>query len=672
MAAGRNSSVPLILRLEHCVCLDALPSGAMPRSAPAPVAGALAAGLLPCAERVLRKAGERAAGGASFQGDPPMLPALLRRTCPWWPTLGWLLAYGDVREGTSFIATLRKLAVQQQRQQQQRRRQQQQEQQQQQQQRRRPNRRNAATVSSAPEELTAATFVTYNKAPCILTNAVHLGRRARTAGADGGCGAGCGGGGGAGGGGGGGGAGGGGSGGGGNNSDGGDGGGGGGGLPAVQTVQVGALDGPGLPRLQLLLWYGVRQLMPPMIQLAVDDGTNGAGCTGQAGGEMGTANTLMSHVLRPVALLALQIADGFGGGGGGGGGGIDGGGGAGNGGDHASGGIGGGGGVGGSGSGGKEGGSCSGSDGGGGGDIGGSGSGGSSAWLDSWRRVLLDEWRAVELVGSALEQLAPVLGPDGGDHDNANGVNNLWKMEAVQSLIGALCAVAWAFPERVWAAAGAAAAGATAAGPQGRERQATGSQRAAGDSSNSSNSSGSGSGKLAAPGPAAGSRSVWVWPTGRVKELLDAARSHMDKDGPRFLQLEHDALSKLLHVVEAGGPGLPYKYDTPFVHAALKLETDSSGVGGFRWLSGGGVPSPELLDGLLRTCSYPACVSLEGDSEAGAEGRLAACGRGCWGAWYCCAACAEAHWREGHEEVCGGGATEAQGRGGAGGSGAAG
>ncbi len=91
-------------------------------------------------------------------------------------------------------------------------------------------------------------------------------------------------------------------------------------------------------------------------------------------------------------------------------------------------------------------------------------------------------------------------------------------------------------------------------------------------------------------------------------------------------------------------------------------------VGGYRWW-GGEVPSPELLDGLLRTCSYPACVSLEGDSEAGAEGRLAACGRGCGGAWYCCRACGEAHWREGHAEACGGGAAAAAPGGMVGGSG---
>ncbi|GFR49287.1 hypothetical protein Agub_g11309 [Astrephomene gubernaculifera] len=52
---------------------------------------------------------------------------------------------------------------------------------------------------------------------------------------------------------------------------------------------------------------------------------------------------------------------------------------------------------------------------------------------------------------------------------------------------------------------------------------------------------------------------------------------------------------------------------------------------------------------LLRTCSNPACVNLEGDSEA--ELPLKACAR-CGGAWYCCRECQTAHWRAGHKEAC--------------------
>ncbi len=365
------------------------------------------------------------------------------------------------------------------------------------------------------------------------------------------------------------------------------------------------MDSPGLTRAQLLLWYGVRQLMSPMAQEAVANETDVRASWAKRGKNWAEAYTLLGVVLRPVALLALQIA------------------------------------------------SC-----GGGGSSGGTGdtvcgvvcdgsssshcSSGTAEWVSSWRRVLLEEWRVVELVGSALEQAVPVLGSN-----HEGGVIALGRTETVQALMGAVCSVALAFPDRVWSAAGA-----PDAETQRKERQAKGSQRGGGGSS------GKGGGKRApsSAAPASAAPAVWVWPTGRVVQLLDAVRVHVGTIHGLHLVPEFNALSKLVDLVQAGGPELPYKYDTPFVRATLKLKTNSTMVGGFRWLCDGRVPTPELLDGLLRTCSYPRCASLEGDSEAGAEGRLAACGRGCGGAWYCCRACAEAHWREGHAEACGGGA----------------
>ncbi|GLC43618.1 hypothetical protein PLESTB_000401000 [Pleodorina starrii] len=62
----------------------------------------------------------------------------------------------------------------------------------------------------------------------------------------------------------------------------------------------------------------------------------------------------------------------------------------------------------------------------------------------------------------------------------------------------------------------------------------------------------------------------------------------------------------------------------------------------------------EVAAEVLRTCANPACVNLEGDSEAGL--RLAACGR-CGAALYCCRDCQTAHWRAGHRAECGGGAS---------------
>ncbi|PNH03742.1 hypothetical protein TSOC_010174 [Tetrabaena socialis] len=58
---------------------------------------------------------------------------------------------------------------------------------------------------------------------------------------------------------------------------------------------------------------------------------------------------------------------------------------------------------------------------------------------------------------------------------------------------------------------------------------------------------------------------------------------------------------------------------------------------------------PAEARALLRTCSYPACANLAGDSEA--DLRLQSCGK-CAAAAYCCRACQVAHWRAGHREAC--------------------
>ncbi|PNH11940.1 hypothetical protein TSOC_001152 [Tetrabaena socialis] len=55
--------------------------------------------------------------------------------------------------------------------------------------------------------------------------------------------------------------------------------------------------------------------------------------------------------------------------------------------------------------------------------------------------------------------------------------------------------------------------------------------------------------------------------------------------------------------------------------------------------------------GVLRTCSYPGCVSLAGDSEAEAEAGLLTCGR-CGTVQYCCGGCQANHWRAGHRKAC--------------------
>ncbi|PNH12905.1 hypothetical protein TSOC_000096 [Tetrabaena socialis] len=64
--------------------------------------------------------------------------------------------------------------------------------------------------------------------------------------------------------------------------------------------------------------------------------------------------------------------------------------------------------------------------------------------------------------------------------------------------------------------------------------------------------------------------------------------------------------------------------------------------------------SPAEARALLRTCSYPGCISLAGDSEA--DARMRWC-RFCSVPCYCCGECQLSHWQEGgHKEACPGGA----------------
>ncbi|KAG2494709.1 hypothetical protein HYH03_007223 [Edaphochlamys debaryana] len=57
----------------------------------------------------------------------------------------------------------------------------------------------------------------------------------------------------------------------------------------------------------------------------------------------------------------------------------------------------------------------------------------------------------------------------------------------------------------------------------------------------------------------------------------------------------------------------------------------------------------------LALCANPACVNLEGDSEA--DLKLQQCGR-CGRVWYCCRECQVAHWKAGHKKACSGGHRE--------------
>ncbi|GFR44815.1 hypothetical protein Agub_g6152 [Astrephomene gubernaculifera] len=65
-------------------------------------------------------------------------------------------------------------------------------------------------------------------------------------------------------------------------------------------------------------------------------------------------------------------------------------------------------------------------------------------------------------------------------------------------------------------------------------------------------------------------------------------------------------------------------------------------------------PAELRVRGLLRGCGNPGCANLAGDSEA--EVKLKKCGR-CGAVGYCCRECQVAHWKAGHKEACGRGAT---------------
>ncbi|PNH05236.1 hypothetical protein TSOC_008516 [Tetrabaena socialis] len=90
------------LTARHALCV--LPSGGpLPSAAPPETAAALAGGILPCLERLLRRAGEEP---SSPESD--VVKAMLRCECTWqlWPLL---LAYGEQRQAAALVATVGKL-----------------------------------------------------------------------------------------------------------------------------------------------------------------------------------------------------------------------------------------------------------------------------------------------------------------------------------------------------------------------------------------------------------------------------------------------------------------------------------------------------------------------------------------------------------------------------------
>ncbi len=318
--------------------------------------------------------------------------------------------------------------------------------------------------------------------------------------------------------------------------------------------------------------------------------------------------------------------------------------------------------------------SCAGGGGGGSGGgeegrgSGGSGGGGGGvrpnprAVADACRQMAPRDMDAIGLAGAALRQTVPLA------------VQDPPACQLVMpALATALCYLAAAFPDEVRQAvegtvhvaeslsqdapgsAGAVRGGAAAAA-------AAGAGGGGGRSAGASASAGGGSGAVDVSGE--------VWPRQLVSRLAAYLRGQQQQqDGQaRYpnLMVALGALEALLElwgsgrVPREGGEEQEEQQQRMHLAGVSALRAAVCAMGsmpGASVLVGGVHVGPgELRRGLLlRACAYPACVSVEGDSEAEAEGRLVACGRGCGAAWYCCQECMEAHCREGHERSCGAG-----------------
>lgn len=296
--------------------------------------------------------------------------------------------------------------------------------------------------------------------------------------------------------------------------------------------------------------------------------------------------------------------------------------------------------------------------------AGGSGGGGGEgvrpglrAVSDACRQMALHGMGAIGLVGAALRQTISlaVKEPPGCE-------------KVMLGLAAALCCVAAAFPEEVRQAVRetahlAGAAGGTAGGGGGAVRSKAAAKKTEGGSRSGDASArvGGGDGALAAV-------SGEVWPSQLVSCLGACLRSRQQQQQDGLVNYctlveAFRALEALLQLwgtgrgLSEGGEG-QVELQRAHVEGVAVLRATVRAMG---WVpraplhvGGVHVGPGELRAGLLRTCAFPACVNVEGDSEVGAEGRLLACARGCGAAWYCSRACMEGHWVVGHDMSCGG------------------
>ncbi|PNH04588.1 hypothetical protein TSOC_009227 [Tetrabaena socialis] len=147
---------------------------------------------------------------------------------------------------------------------------------------------------------------------------------------------------------------------------------------------------------------------------------------------------------------------------------------------------------------------------------------------------------------------------------------------------------------------------------------------------------------------AAGVSAAW-WPPRLLRALLPQLR-----ESGRAAQADAtEALAAWLEGRTAGGSGGCGSSGGAEGGARARLLAAVAAVqDGAGWR---GVPLVPLAEAraVLRTCSYPSCVRLDGDSEAEAVLRWCRfCGLSC----YCCGQCQLSHWQEGgHKQACPGG-----------------
>ncbi|KAG2486781.1 hypothetical protein HYH03_014580 [Edaphochlamys debaryana] len=144
---------------------------------------------------------------------------------------------------------------------------------------------------------------------------------------------------------------------------------------------------------------------------------------------------------------------------------------------------------------------------------------------------------------------------------------------------------------------------------------------------------------------------AFMW---RPIPMVFASSALYSSDGWEDVARRTVHIAKQLEAWAGGGEGSPSWQEEMATGREVALDPVSHSSVGFA-MSRLLVPPAEARRrlGLPAACSYPACASLAGDSEAGA--RLQQCGR-CGQASYCCRDCQTAHWRAGHKEACSGGA----------------